>query len=74
MKDLGDREMEEERFVTAEYYLNEALRILTCLHENESEARNIMFKLASLYLKYKNSKKAITFFEKYFLIEKEIKV
>ena len=66
--------MEEERFPSAEYYLNEALRILTCIHGNESEAGNIMFKLASLYLKHKNSKKAITFFEKCLLIEKEIKV
>ena len=60
---LGDLEMEEERFVTAEYYLNEALCILICIHGDGSEAGNIMFKLASLlYLKHKNSKKVITFF------------
>ena len=53
MEQLGDIEMEEERFVTAECYLNEALRILICIHGNESEAGNIMFKLASLYLKHK---------------------
>ena len=60
---LGDLEMEEERFVTAEYYLNEALCILICIHRDGSEAENIMFKLASLYLKHKNNNKVITFFE-----------
>ena len=58
--------MKEDRFVTAEYYLNEALRVLICIHWDESEAGDIMFNLASLYLKQKYSKKEITFFENIF--------
>ena len=62
--------MEEKFFLTDENYLNQALRILIYHYWDESKIGNIMFKLSSLYLKHKNNKKAISFFEKCLLIEK----